>query len=321
MWQEYKSDHQDFTMKISHEMTRCSFTLDCSEFELDFVESFGDKELNRLYHDERLFMFFTIPTMQENYIKLTLNKERVKEAHKALLMQKIKLFLFYALLLMVISALFARFALYPLKKALELNDEFVKDMLHDFNTPLSSLKINFKILQKKFGKDEAIKRSEEAIETIGGLQSNLSYYLAHNPLSREQIDLEKFIEARVEHYKRLFEEIDFVVEISTVQVEVNRDAFMRVVDNLLSNASKYNVEKGWVKIYWEENRLVFEDSGIGIKEPSKVFNRFYKETERGMGIGLHVVKKLCEDLGIEIEVESKVGIGSKFILLFIKNNV
>jgi signal transduction histidine kinase len=64
----------------------------------------------------------------------------------------------------------------------------------------------------------------------------------------------------------------------------------------------------------KNNFLVIEDSGIGIKEPSKVFNRFYKETSRGMGIGLHVVKKLCMDLNIDIKVESKLKKGTKFSL-------
>ncbi len=60
--------------------------------------------------------------------------------------------------------------------------------------------------------------------------------------------------------------------------------------------------------------LYIEDTGKGIKNPSKVFERFYKEQERGIGIGLHIVKKLCEELGIEITLQSEIGQGTSFFL-------
>jgi signal transduction histidine kinase len=220
----------------------------------------------------------------------------------------------YIFLLVLISTFFARFALRPLREALNLNDEFVKDMLHDFNTPLSSLKINFKILQKKFGKDEAISRSEEAMQTINNLQSNLSYFLAHSLLSKEKLDLKLCLETRIKSCEVIFSDISFSLNMEKVYLELNPDSFVRIVDNILSNAAKYNVAKGRVMVSFEKKHLIIEDSGIGIKNPSKVFNRFYKETSRGMGIGLHVVKKLCDDLNIEIKIESELKKGTKFSL-------
>jgi len=67
-------------------------------------------------------------------------------------------------------------------------------------------------------------------------------------------------------------------------------------------------------IRFEGENLIIEDTGKGIKNPKKVFERFYKEQERGIGIGLHIVKKLCDELGIAISLTSKVGEGSRFIL-------
>ena len=45
-----------------------------------------------------------------------------------------------------------------------------------------------------------------------------------------------------------------------------------------------------------------------------MFDRFYKEQDRGIGVGLHIVKKLCDELDIDVEVKSRVGIGSEFLL-------
>ena len=301
-------------MKVMHEMTQCSYTLDCPKYSMDFIEKLKGRELNRFYKSNEYYMLFSIPTVQDHYMKFSLSqKEYEKQYHKILFDVLIK-YLLYMLVLLLISALFARFALRPLREALNLNDEFVKDMLHDFNTPLASLKINFKILQKKFGEDDAINRSEEAMETINNLQSNLFYFLAHSPLSQEKLELSSLVLQRVNIYEVLFSEINFFVDIEEVYMNINPEAFVRVIDNLLSNAAKYNVKNGTVMIIFHKNVLSIYDSGIGIKEPSKVFDRFYKETSRGMGIGLHVVKKLCDDLNIEIKVESELNKGTKFLL-------
>jgi signal transduction histidine kinase len=216
--------------------------------------------------------------------------------------------------IIVISTLFARFALRPLHEALNLNDEFVKDMLHDFNTPLSSLKINFKILQKKFGEDDALARSEEAMQSIADLQSNMSYFLSHSPLNQEAIELSSFVDKRVKYYQGIFPNIEFHLTLKKFNIKTNPEALNRIIDNLLSNACKYNIKNGKVKLFLNESILSIEDTGIGIKEPKRVFERFYKETSRGMGIGLHVVQKLCDDLEIEIKVESFMGKGTTFSL-------
>jgi len=314
MWQYHKSVDHKYDMKIMHEMTQCSYTLDCPKYEMDFVHDLKGQELNRLYGGSEYYMLFTIPTSNSDYLKFSLSKEKYEKEHEKIVYDNLVTYFLFLMITLLISGLFARFSLRPLNEALRLNDEFVKDMLHDFNTPLSSLKINFKILQKKFGEDDAINRSEEAMQTIASLQSNLSYFLSHSPLSQERVDLEEMVVARVKSYKSVFPDIDFLVDIPKRHLEINRESFLRVIDNLLSNACKYNVKDGNVYIFFKEDTLVIEDSGIGIKEPQKIFDRFYRETSRGMGIGLHVVKKLCDELDIQIEVESKLKKGTKFLI-------
>jgi len=314
MWQFYKSVEHKYDMKLMNEMTQCSYTLECPKYEIGLMEDLSNRELNIFYKSNEYYMLFSIPTVKGYYLKLSFSKKEYGKNHQKILISVVKKSFLYSLFLLLVSAFFAHFALRPLRDALNLNDEFVKDMLHDFNTPLSSLQINFKILQKKFGQDEAIYRSEEAMKSIHDLQSNLVYFLSHSPLSQEKIELSSFITKRVKSHKIVFPEINFLVELDECYLTINPEAFVRVIDNLLSNASKYNVINGTVKVALEKSNLVIEDSGIGIKNPSKIFNRFYRETSRGMGIGLHVVKKLCDDLNIKIDVESEVKKGTKIVL-------
>jgi signal transduction histidine kinase len=101
-----------------------------------------------------------------------------------------------------------------------------------------------------------------------------------------------------------------------MQITSNEDAITRIVDNLISNAGKYNTSHGSVTLTIDPDvqQLAISDTGKGIHHPEKVFDRFYKEHERGLGIGLHIVKKLCDQLSIPIKVESTLGKGSRFLL-------
>ena len=107
--------------------------------------------------------------------------------------------------------------------------------------------------------------------------------------------------------------MNFHLELKTVIRHSNEDALRRILDNLLSNACKYNKAQGSVTVRLNVEGFSIVDSGIGIKDRQKVFERFYKEGERGLGIGLHIVKKLCETLGFDISLNSSPE-GSSFFV-------
>ena len=108
--------------------------------------------------------------------------------------------------------------------------------------------------------------------------------------------------------------ITFSVEKSSQKLWANKEAFARIVENILTNAAKYNKHKGSVRVSFQGKKLHILDTGKGIQKPRRIFDRFYKEQERGIGIGLHIVKKLSDEMGIDIEIESEIGKGSEFIL-------
>lgn len=214
----------------------------------------------------------------------------------------------------ILSFLFALYALSPLRKALHVTEEFIKDILHDFNTPLSTLRLNVSMLKSETGENTKIERIENAVQNILNLQANLRAYLHSHVTQKEQIVLKEFLEERINLIESNYRDITFHIEVPATVLHVNKDSFTRIIDNLLSNAAKYNKKEGYVKVYLKGDILVIEDSGKGIENPKRVFERFYKEQERGIGIGLHIVKKLCEELEITISLESTVGVGTYFFL-------
>jgi len=313
-WHEYGVKKLDMEEKIHVEMELCAFTIQCDGLSTDFVDKEKDKEENILYKKGDFYSYFKIPTAEKYLMKVVYPQEKYQE-RVSNLEEKIKYkFLLYSLFATFVSFLFALYALTPLRKALHLNEEFVKDILHDFNTPISSMKINLSLFRREIGESEKINRLENNIESILSLQHNLEFFLKDIPTQLEHFSLHTVVQSRMTYFMTLYPDITYSSEIDKIVLKSNKDAFVRIIDNLLSNAGKYNKAKGKVTISIQDNTLIIADTGKGIKNPTKVFNRYYKEQDRGIGIGLHIVKKLCDELGISISIESHLQKGTNILL-------
>ena len=192
---------------------------------------------------------------------------------------------------------------------------FLKDIIHDLNTPISSILLNLQILKKK-NSQEAIKRIEFSAKNIGSLYNNLESIIKEEDLNIEEINISDLIKEKIEYYSYLYPQIKFIFETKIQTIHSSYNELSRILDNLISNACKYNSVNGFVKIYEKDNKLYIQDNGKGIKYPKKVFERSYSEDENGHGIGMHIVYRLCNELGIDIDIDSQKDISTKVVLKF-----
>jgi signal transduction histidine kinase len=176
------------------------------------------------------------------------------------------------------------------------------------------MRINFKLFKREIGENQKIERLENNIQTILSLQNNLQIFLKGIPAQAEEFNLKEVLEKRIKYFKILYPDIKYNLSLEKTILRTNKDAIVRIIDNLLSNAGKYNKSNGKVLIYLKDKSLYIEDTGKGIREPSRIFDRYYKEQDRGIGIGLHIVKKLCDELHIVVKVKSRSEEGTIFIL-------
>jgi two-component system OmpR family sensor kinase len=289
--------------KLFLEMKNYSFTLEGERFGVAIVPA-GSDETFALHEDaEEYYGFFPIPFVEDQQLKIIYPKARLQPL---LDKEKQRVTLIFTAA-SVVTALFALFySLYsmgPLRRALGLLEEFLKDMVHDLNTPVTSILLNTRLLRK--GMEEArLVRIEQSARTIGALHQNLASYLNDLPMQKSLTSLAPLVSERVAYYAALYPGLTFNETLDESSAEVNRDALIRILDNLFSNASKYNKTDGSVTVNLTDKVLTVQDTGIGIKEPAKAFERFYKEGERGLGIGLHIVKKLCDEMGVVITLQS-----------------
>ncbi len=113
-----------------------------------------------------------------------------------------------------------------------------------------------------------------------------------------------------------------------VLVRADDEAVRQILDNLIDNALKYTPEGGDVRVSCrlepDTIAVVVADTGIGIprEDLPRVFERFYRVDKArsrelgGTGLGLSIVKHLVQSIGGQIAVESRVGMGSTFTVLF-----
>jgi len=333
-YREYQNEVKNLEQTLSYNMDICNFNTDdnryaCSEYTIEFFNAkkqtytikFLDKhkeKINTIYKkNNQFYKYYTIPYVPELYLKISYPNLLYQIKISDFKNRRLQEFIFSTFGVLILTLLFSFYSLSPLHHAFKLTQEFVKDILHDFNTPISSLLLNVKTLPKTKESYDKINRIEQSLNTILSLQDNLKSYIKQQPKeSNEEFDLLKLIEERVEPLKVLYSQLTFTVQGESFLLYSNRASISRILDNLLINASKYNKPNGEVSIQIKKDIIIISDTGKGIKYANKIFDRFYKEHERGLGIGLHIVKNLCDELGIKIKVQSKVDQGTTFVLLF-----
>ncbi len=301
----YKIEEEHLSEHLFLEMKNYSFFFDDRRFDMDIVPKVEDDQLYELYFDEKNLYILTPFLEDENsslaiFYPLEAYQTLLGDIRHTIVVQS----LFLSLIAGIISLLFSLFSLSPLRDSLRLLEEFIKDIIHDLNTPITSILINLKMMEK----NEEVESIAQSANTIAMLHKNLDVYLRDTKFEQERFSLEKVLEEQIAFFQPLYDHLDWEIEIEESIIHSNQNAFSRIVYNLLSNACKYNTSNGFIKVIAKENKLVICNDSYGIKEPSKVFERFYKESERGLGIGLHIVKKLCHELDIteKLEIEKNI---------------
>jgi len=286
-------------------MKNYSFFFDDARFDMDIVPKVEDDQLYELYFDKKNLYILTPFLEDENsslaiFYPLKSYQNLLGDIKHNIVMQS----LFLSFIAGVISLIFSLFSLSPMRASLRLLEEFIKDIIHDLNTPITSILINLKMMER----NEEVESIAQSANAIAMLHKNLDVYLRNSKFEQERFSLKKALEEQITFFQPLYDHLNWEIEIEECIINSNKNAFSRIIYNLLSNACKYNGSNGFVKIIAKENSISISNDSYGIKKPSKVFERFYKESDRGLGIGLHIVEKLCFELGIskKLEIEDRV---------------
>ena len=211
----------------------------------------------------------------------------------------------------------------PMKDALHLLDRFIKDTTHELNTPISAIVTNIEMIDPDKLDEKTlkkIKRIDIGAKTVSNIYQDLTYLTLNNKIisQNEDLDIKEIIGERVDYFKTIADAKKIRIDsnlTSDIILHMDRTKFSKLIDNLLSNAIKYNKIGGTISVILEKKSISIEDSGRGIEEAmiKRLFERYsrFDKSVGGFGIGLNIVSLICKEYDINIDITSKVGIGTK----------
>jgi len=216
-----------------------------------------------------------------------------------------------------------------------LMHQFLANISHEFRTPLTIISG----LSNELLEDNENDTQRNLLKGIT-YSNNQLLNLVNQTLDLSSLDAKKmipsykngdiiiFIEKCVSIFKSYTDSkqltLTFKSDISNLTMDFDDDKLQKILNNLLSNAIKFTPEKGEIDVYLKQIknqlRIIVSDTGIGIekKELSQIFERYYKTYDLkqniGTGIGLALTKELVKLLQGSISIDSKIGIGTTFIV-------
>ncbi len=231
----------------------------------------------------------------------------------------IALFIFSLLLLKNFSA--------PFERLNNQLDDFIKDSMHEINTPLSIINLNADLFANKYGENKYLWRIKSASKTLATIYNDMDYLIKQGRVEhkKKRINMGEFIQNRTDYFQEVanLKNITLHTDIaSDVYYTCSKTKLQRIVDNTISNAIKYSHDNTDVNIVLKhlDEGIVFsvEDQGVGIESIEKIFSRYYRENEAkgGFGIGLNIVKQITEEENIAIDVSSALDKGTTFTYTF-----
>ena len=232
-------------------------------------------------------------------------------------------FLFSFILLLFVGYFIAKLFLKPMRESIQMLDRFIKDTTHELNTPIAAILSNIQMINKdnideKLAKK--INRIEIGAKTISNIYEDLTFVSLNNQIisNNEKLNFSQILNQRVDFFKSIAssKQIEFILDIKeNVFIVCDVKKLSKLIDNILSNAIKYNKFQGFIKVTLKDKILIIEDSGKGMSKDnlSNLFTRYkrFDKSVGGFGIGLNIVSLIAKEYDFKIDVISKIDVGTR----------
>lgn len=193
---------------------------------------------------------------------------------------------------------------------------FLRHAVHETSTPLAVIMSNIELYELTHDKNEHLSNIEAAMKNVFTIYDDLAYLVEKNEVEypKHSIDLVDYLRSRIEFFRQLASQanlsFEFNVETPQAVINFNETKLQRIVDNNLTNAIKYTQESEKIIIKIDSlsdgYRFQIKSKSTHIQNPKKIFEAYYQEdgSTHGFGLGLNLVKQICDEESITIELSS-----------------
>jgi len=254
-----------------------------------------------------------------------INREPLNKLIRNLALFLLMVMSFFTLLAIFLGKLFTA----PMKDSIKQMNRFIEDTTHELNTPISTILTNIELLETIHNcqGEQEMRRIEVASQTLSRLYEDLTYLKFNHNYHREivQLNISALLEERLEFFSTLIEAKELKIEKYIHQeltIKIDRNDAIRLIDNILSNAIKYNVKEGALIVSLNPKQLEVQNAGLGIKKENiaLIQKRFIRDNknEGGFGIGLDIIGQVVKRYQFDFTITSTPNQTTKVTLLWEK---
>lgn len=208
------------------------------------------------------------------------------------------------------------------EEILQSQKEFLRHTIHETNTPLSVMLTSIELLNMSNEKNRHLSKIEAAAKNIFSIYDDLSYLVKKDQVEypRAAIDIGNYVNSRIDFFSEVAElaKLKFAYSVNATEcfIYFNETKLQRIIDNTITNAIKYTLADELIKVNIVAQGgfvdISVESKSKEIQDKEKVFEAFYREehSRDGFGIGLGLVKSICEEENVTIFLDSNDAVTS-----------
>ncbi|MFA9238866.1 MAG: sensor histidine kinase [Candidatus Paceibacteria bacterium] len=243
---------------------------------------------------------------------------------------KLKIFI---LVILVLSSIFigcigyllAKILLKPVRQRVEFMDKFIKDSAHELNTPITVLMTSVSMLKNGKNPQKMMKYILSSSKQISQIYNDI-HFSAFNNMNEdvfEEFNLKDLVSESAEYFNDISITKNIVIKsiLDDCFIKMDKTKTQKLVNNLISNAIKYSYKDSVVEVILNNNNILsVKDFGIGIslEDQKEIFKRYKRgnNNEGGFGIGLDIVKGICEEYNLILTLKSQMNKETVFSIDF-----
>jgi len=219
----------------------------------------------------------------------------------------------------------AKFATAPLMEYIEHLRSLSSQTLHELNLPIATIMSNLGMLKRNESNEKNLKRLsriENAAKMLQQRYNELDYLIKTQTTLKikEEFEICKLLNERVEFLQNLYPSHTITLKCQEKRLKGDAIGLAKAIDNLIDNGVKYSHNSKNIDILIKNNSLLIRDYGIGMDEVEllAIFDNYYQVNSemKGFGIGLSMVKRYCDENGIELIFDSAPKRGTTVKLKF-----
>ena len=289
-------------------------------------------KINEEFWRDKEYLYYTT-NVSPHYIGAAYLISRTKLNISPVIELREKIIFFFmisALFVSLIAYWLGKLFLFPMKNALSILDNFIKDTTHELNTPVSTILANTELIKDfypRLRESDELSRIEIASKKLSRIYDDLAFLKLNHKRHRnsKEIDFSKTVQERIDYFSIMAKvrRIELKTDIKgKIKLYMDMEDASKLIDNLISNALKYTKPNGKVWVVLTEKFFCIEDNGIGIdpKDQKTVTKRFFRanSSEGGFGLGLSIIEEIVKYYGFKLDINSCPDKGTKVTVLWEK---